>query len=228
MKKVKKMQGGATYLMKSVACSNTVYFETLPDTKQFLLLAQRHLKNYMRIHEYMLSKDGWVFLASIKSDKQIQKAYALKRKKYNKAPKRLATWKILSEQVRLFISTYVTNYNSNTGREGSLVKRPYERFCFDCKQEAMKMIHRIRRRLVGLQQSKKKYRAKKGHYRIPQKLGNGAIYLSSKRRKRRGGEVKNMLDLSVFQRLRKEVLAKKINEAIIHTKKIHNTPLPDI
>lgn len=228
MRKIKKVRGKATYLFRSLACSNTVYFETLDDAKTFLLLAQQKLGAYMIIHEYMLSKDGWCFVTRLQSDEKIQSAYAKKRKKYKKSTNVLPTWKIVSEQVRLFLSEYVTKYNHRTGRKGSLVRRNYERYIFDTKREAMRTIKRIRRRVVGMGQPKKMYRAKKGHYRIPKKLGRGDIYLSSKRRKGRGGRVSDLLDCSVFQRLTNKVLAKRIRMAVTFTKKCHNTPIPDI
>lgn len=221
------MHGGGTYLFKSVACSNTVYFEQHMDTRTFLQLANQHLKGFLKIHEYMLTKDGWIFVAKLKSDKAIQEAYAKKRKKYKKLQKEQASWKIISEQIRLFIGGYVTCYNQRTGREGTLVKRPYERYYFDTKKEAMRIIKRIRRRTIGMQQGKKMYRAKKGHYRIPKKYGKGGIFLSSRRKRRRKSQVGNMLDLSVFQLLNKKVATKMIEKAIPQTKSTHNTPIPD-
>lgn len=221
------MQAGCLYLFKSVACSNTVYFEELDHTKVFLELANQHLKAFLHIHEYMICQDGWVFVARLKSKKQILSAYAKKRKKYKKTAKELPVWKIISEQMRLFIGTYVTRYNSLTGREGVLVKRPYERHYFETNIEAKKMIQRIRRRVVGMCQAKKMYRAIKGHYRIPKKLGKGGIFLSSKRKKRRNGKVRDSLDLPLFQSIRKKVLPKIIKKCIQHTKSKHNTPIPE-
>lgn len=229
MKKTKTMQAGGLYFFKSSACSNTVYFEVLDHTKMFLELAKQHLKGYLYIHEYMLCKDGWGFLARLKPEKNIRQAYIKRCKKYNKAPKDLPVWKIISEQIRLFLSQYATKYNADTEREGVLVKRPYERYYFDSVQEAKRMIKRIRRRLVGLDQGKKMYRAKKGHYRIPKKLGKGGIYLSSKKRVKRGDvKGRNLLDLTVFQRLKTKVLANVIQQSVHFTKKAHNTPKPDI
>lgn len=227
MKKTEKMRAGCLYLMKSMACSNTVYFEQLIDTKKFLELANQHLKDYMYIHEYMLCKDGWVFVARIKSAKAVREAYIKKRLKYKKLPKELAIWKIISEQIRLFIAEYVTNYNSRTGRKGVLVRRSYERYYFDTVQEAKMKISRIRRRIVGLQQPQKMYRAKKGHYRIPKKLGAGGIYLSSKRKRRVGVEGRNLLEFAVFQRITKKVVTKSMKKIIKRTKSAHKPPIPD-
>lgn len=228
MKKLKKMRPGCLYLFKSMACSNTVYYEQLNDAKQFLVLANQHLKDYLYIHEYMLCKDGWVFLGRLKSKDTINRAYTKKRQRKNKMFKQLPVWKIISEQMRLFIAEYVTEYNGATGREGSLVRRPYQRYCFDTVQEAKRMIGRLRRRVVGLQQAKKMYRAKKGHYRIPEKLGKGGIYLSSRREKRQGGKVGDLLNMVVFQRLSKKVLAKLVENTKKHYSKKTNTPIPDI
>lgn len=224
------MQAGCLYMFKSIACSNTVYYEELTDAETFLRLAQQHLKDYLYIHEYMLCKDGWVFLARLKTRNQIQRAYAKKRERYCKPQKEMSSWKIISEQMRLFIGSYVSTYNDRTGREGTLVKRPYERYFFETVQEGLDMIRRIRRRIIGLQQGKKMYRAKKGHYRISKKMGKGSIYLSSRRKRKRGrkGEVRNVLYLSVFQQLKSKVLAKKMSKLINQTKSTHKPPIPDI
>lgn len=228
MKKTKKMQAGGLYFFKSSACSNTVYFEELDHAKIFLHLAKQQLKGFLYIHEFMLCKDGWGFLARLKSEKNIQKAYRNRCRKYGKLPKELPAWKIISEQMRMFLSEYVTKFNRDTGREGVLVKRPYERYYFETVKEAKRMIKRIRRRLVGLHQGKKMYRAKKGHYRIPKKLGAGGIYMSSKRRKKRGaGKERNVLDIAVFQQLKSKVLLKVIKKKIQYTFVAHSTPPPD-
>lgn len=228
MKKVKKTRPGCLYLFKSLACSNTVYYEQLDDAKQFLVLANQYLKDYLFIHEYMLCKEGWVFVCRLKSEKNIQKAYAKKRKRRGKAPKSQAAWLIISEQMRLFIAKYVTQYNHSTGREGVLVKRSYERYYFETNKSAKRMMQGIRRRLVGLQQGKKMYRAKKGHYRIPKNLGKGAIYLSSRRKRGKGDKVRNSLELAVFQRISRKVLTKKMKKLIQLTQNTHKTPIPDI
>lgn len=231
MKRTKKMRAGGLYIFKSIACSNTVYYESLEHTKIFLELANQHLKAYLYIHEYMLCKDGWVFMGRLKSETQIQNAYAMKRKRNKKLPKKLPVWKIISEQIRLFIAKYVTKYNKFTGREGTLVKQSYQRYYFETKREAKRIIQRIRRRVVGLQQGKKMYRAKKGHYRIPNELGKGSIFLSSRREKRwkrvkkEGG---NLSEFPLFQGLTTKVLTKKIKKYIRQTKQAHNTPIPDI
>lgn len=225
LKKTKEMKPGALYLLKSVACSNTVYFESLMDCKTFLRLANRHLKDYLYIHEYMLTKDGWVILARMKSKSKILEAYRKKRERNEKGPKELPPWKIISEQIRLFISGFVTKYNEGTGREGSLVKRPYERYYFETVKGAKRIIKRIRRRLIGLQQAKKMYRAKKGHYRIPK--NKGGIYLSSKRKKRVGLRVRGLLDLTVFQQLTTKVLAKGIKKSRKLKKHSPNPKIPD-
>lgn len=221
------MQEGGLYLFKSLACSNTVYYETLEHTKLFLQLANKYLKDYIYIHEYMLCKDGWVFVGRLKSKARIVEAYDQKRIKNKKTPQTLPVWKIISEQIRLFIGEYVTKYNNSTGREGSLIKRSYERYYFDTVQETKQVIRKIRRRVVGLQQAKKMYRAKKGHYRIPKKLGKGGIFLSSRRKNKRGVDLRNLLDLSVFQRFRKKVLAKVVKRTVKYTYQAHKTPIPD-
>lgn len=221
------MKAGGLYLFRSMACSNTVYYEQLTDAQEFLKLAQQHLKEYLYIHEYMLCKDGWIFVARLKSKEQILKAYDTKRARKKKLPKQLEVWKIISEQMRLFISNYVTKYNDVSGREGCLVKRPYQRYFFETVQEAKRMIRRIRRRVVGLAQEKKMYRAKKGHYRIPKKLGKGGIYLSSKRKKGERGRLRNSLELSILQEFTKKVTPKIMKKHLRLTLKAHNTPIPD-
>lgn len=229
MRKIRKMHAKKTYLFKSIACSNTVYFEKLDHAKNFLELARQHLKGYLYIHEYMICKDGWVFVARLRSEEQIKRAYDSKRQRKGKSPKELPTWKIISEQIRLFISGYVGQYNEQTGREGTLVKRTYERYYFERKKEALRMIKRIRRRVVGMQQGKKMYRAKKGHYRIPKQLGKGGIYMSSKRDWRKKGgkkKIKKMLDTSVFQLFTNKVVTKKIKKLVQSTIKAHSPPIP--
>lgn len=232
MKKTRKMKGGGLYMFVGKACSNTAYFETLEDAKLFLQLAQEKLKNYLYIHEYMLNEDGWCFIARLKSKDQILSTYLGKHGSKLDTDEAIELWRIISERMRLFLCEYVVKYNQRTGREGGLVKRSYERYYFETVSEAKQQIRRMRRRKIGLQQTMKKYRAKRGHYSIPKKQGCGTIYLSSRRKKKwvdRGCEgLREMTEGAVFQLFSSEVVPSILKVMLKDTIKSHQTPIPDI
>lgn len=222
MKKTIYMKAGGLYLFQGSACSNTLYFESLDDAKLFLKLANKKLKKYLYIHEFMLNQDGWVLLARLKSKTKIQQAFSKDNKDSS-----ASVWKIISEMMRQFISEYVVKYNRRTGREGGLVRRNYERFFFETVKEAKRTIRKIRKRQVGLQQSLKKYRPSRGQYRISKKMGSGSIFLSSRRRNWKRGELRNSSELTVFQIVNPKVARLKLKKHISNTLSLHRTPPPD-
>lgn len=172
MIEIQKMQAGKYYLIESTASANSVYFETDALSKLFFRYCNYYLKDFLRVEEYVLNKDGWAMLIKVKSAKTIHKHYeAIELNRNSKVKntslgKSRQIWWILSERVRLFISTYVRMSNKILGREGSLVRRNYCRYQFDNLEKAKDYVSSIRNDKHELKQSKKKYRGMEEHFRM--------------------------------------------------------------
>lgn len=172
MKSIQKMEAGKYYLIESKASANSVYFETDAVAKLFFRYCDYYLKDYLHVEEYALNKDGWTMLIKVRSIQTIRKYYnTVESKRKSKVNKTKSTeakeiWWILSERMRLFISTYVRMSNKIRGREGSLVRRKYGRYQFDNLKEAKNYVAKIRSDQHELKQSKEKYRGIDEHFEM--------------------------------------------------------------
>ena len=181
MIKTKEMYAGCYYLLKGEASANSCFIENIYEAKLFIKLANRYLKGYVKIHEYLLTAEGWMIQVTIRKRSKIKAEYDKKRKKTNNhGLSEKAIWYIVSEQVRLLLSQYVTRTNRLEGRSGSKVKESYKRYYFESASEARKTIKKIRDQKFKMIQRNKKYRKVKTHYNIPKNIGKGSLFLCSK------------------------------------------------
>lgn len=159
-------------MIESTASANSVYFETDALAKLFFRYCNYYLKDYLHVEEYVLNEHGWAMLIKVKSVQTIRKHYDVIRANRcsNESGTNLSEpkeiWRILSERVRLFISTYVRMSNKKLGREGSLVRRKYGRYQFDNLEAAKDYVAKIRNVQHEMQQSEEKYHGMKEHFRM--------------------------------------------------------------
>lgn len=166
MKSITKLEAGGFYIIQSKASANSNYFEKDGLASLFFKYFNYYLKDYMDLYEYSLNQDGWIMAIRIKSRKTIKKQYQEiihNRKKKDSDNDKKEIWRIISERMRIFISTYVRLSNKLLGREGSLVKRKYERYRFENHQEAIKYIHDLRNQEIDISQPKSKYQGNRKH-----------------------------------------------------------------
>ena len=77
------------------------------------------------INCFQNSRDGWAMIITTKSAEAIRSAYEDRRKQSKKCKENCAhheIWRMLSDQIRIMLSTYVKATNENTGRTGGKVK----------------------------------------------------------------------------------------------------------
>lgn len=170
MNRVKEMHPDCYYLFEGKSSANTMFVENIKEAKQFCIYANAFLKGYLKIHEYLITEDGWMMLVKLNSKQTLSKL-SKDESEY---------WRIISERMRLFLSTYVRVTNKWEGREGVKVKHSYRRYYFETLKEAKLCISNMRNQQYKLYQKKKKYRGLKTHRAIPTKLGKGSIFLCSK------------------------------------------------
>jgi len=170
MKRTKEMQPDCYYLFEGKSAANTVFIENLKEAKQFCIYANYFLKGYLKVYEYMINQDGWVIIVKLCSESKIRSI----------TNSETEIWRIVSERIRLLLSTYVRVTNRWEGREGVKVKHGYRRYYFENLGEAKSYIKLIRNQQVKLYQKKRKYRGLKTHRAIPIRLGKGHIFLCSK------------------------------------------------
>ena len=210
MKKTKEMHADCFYLFEGKAAANSVFIENLREAKQFCIYANAFLKGYLKIHEYLITQDGWLMIVKLHAKNEIQKL----------STSETECWRIISERMRLLLSTYVRVTNKWEGREGVKVKHSYTRYYFKTLKSAKLCIAEIRSQQHRLYQKKKKYRGLKTHREIPRKVGKGNMFLCSKwvRKWRNGKKEKrckcgSWSDIIEFKEL---VVLKNINATLNH------------
>ena len=215
MKNIKEMHAGCYYLFEGKASANSLFIENLKEAKQFCIYANYFLKGYLKIHEYLITEDGWMMIVKLKNKEAIQKLATFKTE----------CWRIISERMRLLLSTYVRVTNKWERREGVKVKHGYKRYYFETLQEAKSCIKAIRKQQHKLFQKRKKYRGLKTHRAIPSKLGKGSIFLCSKwvgnwrkKKKARDGFIAGKVSVIEFEEL-------VVQDSIISTFYKHNPTL---
>ena len=166
------------YLFESKASANSNYIENLEEARLLLTYMDYYLKDYLDIQEYFISRHGFQIAVKLKSESKIVEAY--NRQGAASTSGRPEIWRIVSNRVRLFLSTYVRRINYRRGRKGVLVRASYKKYFFEKLDEALEHLEKMRNREVNLKQRRKRYRGLKKHYRIGSKFGKGSIYLSSK------------------------------------------------
>lgn len=142
MKKVKKMQANHLYMIRGASTANSPFFESEGDCRLFLELVDRFLGDYLKVGCFQNNRDGWAMIITTRSAVAIKKAYYRRRAQSMKCRKEheyTEVWKMLSDQIRIFLSTYVKATNFRSGRTGGKVRCRFERFIFESEEEAMKM-----------------------------------------------------------------------------------------
>lgn len=189
MKKTKEMYGGGYYLLEGKAAANTAFIETTKHAKLFINLCSTYLSEYMKIHEYLIGRDGWMLQVTLNSKEAIYRSYEEGEKEGKRMKEILSEdeeWRVISERIRIMLSYYVRRTNNDLEREGTKVKESYKRYYFETNKEATKIMKEMQKQKIKMYQRKKKYRSVKGHYRIGKKLGKGHVFLCTRKLRRKG------------------------------------------
>jgi hypothetical protein len=93
---------------------------------------------YVETHKIYLSSEGYQILLRTRDSKSLTAKYIKRCKRNGKEINTKfieETWRIVSEQVRIFHSTYAKAVNAIRGREGVLVQKRYKRYYFESVEE---------------------------------------------------------------------------------------------
>ena len=219
MVKIKEIQPNCIYLFSGKASANSVFIESLQEAHEFVNSANIRFKNFMKIHEYLLTKDGWSMVCEIESEDLINSTYLKDRKSKGKKYKKPAfdeVWRIISEQVRHWLSRFVKICNFTQGRTGGKVHSNYERRIFTSVIDAKKYIADMHEQRLDYGQEKKRYQGSRGHFRVHDKKAKGHVFLCSKGLKGLIGRVFEVVGAVVNLALMDDVLRKLIETTLSH------------
>ena len=178
------MQAEHIYLIEGAVTANSSFFENEADCKDFMRLADKHLGEYLSINSFQNNRDGWVMIITTKSAQNIRDAYHLRRSRSKKCKASCAhyeIWRILSDQIRILLSTFVKLTNENSGRTGGKVRGNYKRYIFESVEEVEQMKQTLSQQKYDQSQELKRYRASKKLFCIKNKQLKRSIYMSCAR-----------------------------------------------
>ncbi len=222
MIRTKKIFCNGFYVFQGKSSANSLFIEDLVEARQFLILANFYFSSYLKIYEYLLTKDGWVMIVKVNAYESLPESV---RQEFREED----VWRVISERMRLFLSRFVKFTNRKQGRTGSKVHSVYERYFFESLGECMRFIKLVKNRLVKLHQSRRKYRSKKSHFRIPRKLGKGSIFLSSRGKKKKKNAMRILgeaFDLIGFTKHVASELVKNTRKHHFSVRFQRNSPYP--
>ncbi len=185
----KKVFPQGFYIFESRAAANSNYIENMSEAKLLLRYANYFLKDVLIIHDYVITRHGWLFAVKIKAP---ETQSDLKRYSY---------WRKVSNRVRLCISTYVRAVNFRRGRSGALVHSNFKKYAFNNLTHALSLLNKIRNQKIKLYQRRKKYRGIKYHYKVRKNRAKGSIFLCSKYLKKEMKTLKDQVGSQVFKPL---------------------------
>lgn len=174
------MQANHIYMIRGASTANSPFFEQEQHCHLFLQLAQRFLADYVNVLSFQNNRDGWIMIISTHGSREIKKAYYTRRSKSKKCKKEFEykeVWQMLSDQIRILLSTYVKATNRMTGRTGGKVRHRFERFIFDTMEEAIWMRDLLERVYYVQAQPRKRYQPSKRLHKIKKKLLRKSIYV---------------------------------------------------
>ncbi|MDA9774048.1 hypothetical protein N9B82_03745 [Saprospiraceae bacterium] len=213
MKKTKKIAFQGFYIFSGRACANCCFVENLDNAKKFISYMNFYFKGYLKVYDYNLTKDGWQL--AVKLANRASVLTKLKEQDFvDQIPEDDLCWKIISERVRLFLSTFVRVTNRDRGRTGTLVHGVYERAYFTSLHEAKLFLNDMRQQRIDYYKTGAKYGALESQYEID---AIGSVFLSSKAGVRRKLRSKREVKVLYFKAIRNLVL----ENAIRMTKSLH-------
>lgn len=174
------MEAEQIYLIRGSSVSHTPFFEHQQDCRVFLELVDHYLKDYVSISSFQNNPNGWVMIITTKSAELIKKAYKARRALSKKCKKEFEfqeVWQMLSDQIRILLSTYVKKTNQATGRKGSKVRHRYERFVFESAQEALEVEAQLEEEFHPLEQPVERYRPSDALHDLREAMIATSIYM---------------------------------------------------
>ncbi|MDA9774562.1 hypothetical protein N9B82_06355 [Saprospiraceae bacterium] len=213
MKKTKNIVFQGFYIFSGRACANCCFVENLDNAKKFISYMNFYFKGYLKVYDYNLSKDGWQLAVKLG-----ERSFVLKQLQEQDSvdhiPEDDLCWKIVSERVRLFLSTFVRVTNRDRGRTGTLVHGVYDRFYFSSLREAKLYLNDMRQQRIEYYETGAKYRGLESQYEID---AIGSVFLSSRTGVKRKHRAKKEVEVLYFKGIRDLVL----ESAIRMTKSLH-------
>ena len=170
-------------MIKGETSANSVFFENAKEARLFLNLVDHYLKAFVEVNRFQNTKDGWILIITLKSEGEIREAYRKRREASKKCKEEFCldeVWRIISDQVRILLSTYVKTTNSRNNRNGGKVRSSYKRYYFEHIAEAIEEMKKMDEQEIDQSQANKRYHGAEGLFEMTEKEVKESIYFGCK------------------------------------------------
>ena len=157
LKRNKKLKSNRLYLLSSESVANCKYFNSRKDIQYSHTIMQQKLSGILRIIDYQFTSKGWFLLVKFKSEKLIFSYYE-RLLKVSRNKDRLFienSEDIISEQIRITISSIAKFVNKSSRRKGTLVARAFSRYEISSKSVFTSLKNRLKRMEMIFEKQKK-------------------------------------------------------------------------
>ena len=211
------------YIFQGRSCANSCLIENLDNAKKFKVYMNFYFKGYLKVYDFFLSKDGWKLAVKLNDKESILEKVG---EKFNEHNVDEACWRIISERVRLFLSTFVRVTNKDRGRTGTLVHSNYERKYFNNLSEAIRHLNDMRQQRIKYYRKDSKYAGMEEHYEIGKAGEKGSVFLSSRAGERKRIWVEEAIEVLSLKAITRLVLQNAINNTNHSHKSQNHTKTP--
>ena len=228
MQHLKEIQAKGFYAFCGKPSANSSFIESKKEAREFINSANGRFAGFLRIREYLISQDSWTLLCEIEDEETIINAYLAKREESTceyKLPPLSEIWRIVSEQVRNFLSRFVKFCNHERGRTGSLVHSNYDRYFFENEEAALMFIKKIYEQSLDFSQWNRKYKPNSKYFYFTNKEKRSNVFLCSNNLKGLSLLLIGVVGSVVTTRLTNHILRKLITSTKIlhsHSKNTYN------
>ena len=150
-----KLTPGNIFLIGSESVSNSLYFRKSSDIQYAHKVVNQRLSGILDVVDYLFTSKGWLLLVKLKSKTDILNYYSRLKSKNKASLKKLDAKEIISEVIRLAISSIAGHINRSSKRKGALVQKAFKRFEIASISEIKKLMNKMKRKQIILSNQRK-------------------------------------------------------------------------
>ena len=217
-----KLEADSIYFLLSESNARRLYFRNRSNIEGMHVKIKQHMLPVMDILDYMFVGKGVLLLVRTKSERTIIDYYTRIQKAKKKDVRFDQASQIISEQIRLALSTSALRTNKQNGSSGCIVHSNFDRALVTDANSARQIMKRMRNLQINLCRQKKQFKANFKYWNRDKMLkSDGDVYMCTKKALRRVDkqvakrEAQNSL-IADLKHFKKRVLQNFINSSLLN------------
>lgn len=160
LKRNEKLCSNSIYVIGAESVARNLFFRSKADLEVMHLKIRQHLKMVADVLDYVFTPYGFILLIRTKPDGIIINNYNNVQKRKGKFIRYSTSSQIVSEQIRLAISTAARKINSNNNRSGAITHSNFFRMVGDSMVNVNNLLKFALNKITVMCRQNRKYRAK--------------------------------------------------------------------